>query len=85
MRHSVDLIPMDQWAVWGRARAAIVRSLQPTWWEPVGMPIEAARSARRSASSSSPSWPPRTSATSRSSPDKKPGPRRNANRVSMLG
>jgi type IV secretory pathway TraG/TraD family ATPase VirD4 len=41
-RHPVDLIPMDQWAVWGAARAAIVRSLQPTWWVPVAVPIEPA-------------------------------------------
>jgi hypothetical protein len=38
-RHPVDLVPMDQWAVWGQARAAIVRSLQPTWWVPVAVPI----------------------------------------------
>jgi hypothetical protein len=41
-RHPVDLVPMDQWAVWGRARAAIVRSLQPTWWVPVPVPLEPA-------------------------------------------
>jgi len=41
-RHPVDLIPMDQWAVWGAARAAIVRSLQPTWWVPVGVSLQPA-------------------------------------------
>jgi len=39
-RHPVDLVPMDQWAVWGAARAAVVRSLQPTWWVPVAVPIQ---------------------------------------------
>ncbi len=41
-RHPVDLVPTDQWAVWGAARAAVVRSLQPTWWVPVAVPIEPA-------------------------------------------
>ncbi len=41
-RHPVDLIPMDPWAVWGAARAAVVRSLQPTWWVPVAAPIQPA-------------------------------------------
>jgi type IV secretory pathway TraG/TraD family ATPase VirD4 len=41
-RHPVDLVPIDQWAVWGQARAAIVRGLAPTWWVPVPVPIEPA-------------------------------------------
>lgn len=41
-RDPVDLIPMDQWAVWAKARTAIVRSLRPTCWVPVAVPIEPA-------------------------------------------
>lgn len=41
-RHPVDLVPIDQWAVWGAARAAIVRGLAPTWWVPVPVAIEPA-------------------------------------------
>jgi hypothetical protein len=41
-RHPVDLVPMDQWAVWGAARAAVVRALAPTWWVPVPVPIQPA-------------------------------------------
>ena len=41
-RHPVDLVPMDQWAVWASARAAIVRALEPTWWVPLSVPIQPA-------------------------------------------
>jgi hypothetical protein len=41
-RHAVDLVPIDQWSVWGNARAAIVRGVHATWWVPVSLPMEPA-------------------------------------------
>jgi hypothetical protein len=41
-RHAVDLVPIDQWSVWGNARAAIVRGVHATWWVPASLPMEPA-------------------------------------------